>query len=117
MEEYEDLEGDACDACDAPDATATTREYEQEALSQTGQVACQSGMEGQRNQLVSLGVLKATSGNAAKRLRTRQETRTTAKWSKTAEATIKQIATQERQVEKEKMKAWKQMVMEEVAQE
>lgn len=114
MEEYEDIEGDAYDA---PDATATTREYEQEALSQTGQIACQSGIEEQRNQLVSLGVLKATSGNAAKRLRMRQETRTTARSSKTAEAAIKQIATQERQVETEKMKAWKQIVMQEVAQE
>ena len=87
MEEYEDMEGDAfdaSDACDAPDATATTREYEQEALSQTGQIACQSGIEEQRNQLVSLGVLKATSGNAAKQLRMRQETRTTARSNKTA---------------------------------
>ena len=61
------------DAPDAPDATATTREYEQEALSQMGQMACQSGIEEQINQLVSLGVLKATSGNAAKRLRMRQK--------------------------------------------
>lgn len=40
-----------------------------------------------------------------------------ARSSKTAEAAIKQTATQERWVEREKMKAWKQIVMQEVAQE
>ena len=109
------MEADALDACDAPDATATTRE---EDVSQLGQGACQVGVGAGKNQLVSPGVLKATSGNVAKRIRTRQETRTTARLGKTAaETAIRQIATQERQVEKEKMKAWKQMVMQEVAQE
>ena len=90
MEEYEDVEGDAYDAYDAPDATATTREGDS---SQPGQIACQAEVEAERNQLVSPGVLKATSGNVAKRLRTRQETRSTIKSGKTAEAAIKQIAT------------------------
>lgn len=79
MEEYEDIEGDAFNALnayDAPDATATTREEDE---SQPGQIACQAGVEVERNQMVSLGVLKATSGNVAKRLRTRQETRSTIK--------------------------------------
>lgn len=48
---------------------------------------------------------------------TRQEMRATVRSTKTAEAAIKQIETRERQVEKEKMKAGKQIVMQEVAQE
>ena len=67
--------------------------------------------------MVSPGVFKATSGNVAKRLWTRQETRSTIKSGKTAKAAIKQIATQKYQVEKEKMKAWKQRIKQEVAQE
>lgn len=90
---------DALDACDAPDATATTRKD----LSQLGQGACQVGVGAGKNQLVSPGVLKATSGNVAKRVRTRQETRTTARLGKTAaETAIRQIATQERQVERKR---------------
>lgn len=47
-------------------------------------------------------MLKATSGNAAKRLRERQETRVT-RAGKTAEAAVKEIATQELQTEKSRM--------------
>lgn len=72
----EDDAFNALDAYDAPDATATTREEDE---SQPGQIAYQAGVEVERNQMVSLGVLKATSGNVAKRLRTRQETRSTIK--------------------------------------
>ena len=114
MEVYEEVEGNAFNAYDAPDATATTRE---EDLNQPAQIAGQAGVEAEGNQLVSLRALKATSGNVAKRLRTRQETRLTTKSGKTAEAAIRQIATQERLVEKEKLKVWKQVIMQEVAQE
>lgn len=62
------------------------------------------------------GVLKATSGNAAKRWKMRQETRATTR-AKSAEAAIKQIATQKLQAEKEKMREWKQFVMQEVVRE
>lgn len=70
-----------------------------------GQITCQSEIKEQGNYLISLGVLKATSGNAAKQLKIRQKMRTMARSSKTAEAAIKQIAAQERQIEKEKIKA------------
>ena len=56
-----------------------------------------------RSQLIDMGVFKPTSGNATKRLRMRQETRGTTSTDKTAEATLKQIATQEFQAEKGKM--------------
>ena len=62
-----------------------------------------------------MGVFKPTSGNATKRLRMRQEARGTTSTDKTAEATLKQIATQEFQAEKGKMQIWKQMIMQEVA--
>ena len=61
-----------------------------------------------------MGVL---SGNATKRLSMRQETRGTTRAGRTAEATLKQIATQEFQAEKGKMQIWKQVIMQEVAHE
>ena len=115
MEEYEDIENDAFDACDATAATAGEQEHE--ALHQNRQVARQLELEAERNQSVNLGVLKATSGNAAKRLKVRQETRATTRAGKSAEAAIKQIAAQELQVEKGRMQEWKQVVMQEVARE
>lgn len=51
----------------------------------------------------SMGVFKATSGNVATRLKTKQETWVTTQASKNAETTIKQITTQEFQVEKSRM--------------
>lgn len=98
------------------DATATI-EREYEGLSQTGQAACQLGIEGGRNQSENLGPLKATSGNAAKRLNMRQKTRVITRSNKNAEAAIKQIATQELQVEKGRTQEWKQIVIQEVARE
>ena len=115
MEEYEDIENDAFDACDATAATAGEQEHE--ALHQNRQVARQLELEAERNQSVNLGVLKATSGNAAKRLKVRQETRATTKAEKSAEAAIKQIAAQELQIKKGRMQEWKQVVMQEVARE
>lgn len=106
MDEYEDVEGDAFNARDATDArnpTTTTRED----LNWPSQIAGQAGVEAERNQLESLKALKGTSVNVAKRLRTRQETRSSIKSGKTAEAVIRQIVTQERLVEKEKIKVWK----------
>ena len=110
------MESDAFDAPDAPDATVTTRGHEYEAASQNGQMMRQLEAESKKNRLRSAGVLKATSGNAAKRLRVRQETRVT-RAGKTAEAAVKEIATQELQMEKAQMEEWKQKVMQEVAHE
>ena len=117
MEEYEDMEGDAFDASDAPDATTTIGGQEHEATSQNGQMIRQLevGLEG--NPVGNVGVLKTTSGNVAKRLKMRQETRVTTRAGKTAEAAVNQLATQELQIEKARMEGWKQKVMMEVALE
>ncbi len=73
MEVYEEVGGNAFDACNASDAldATTTRE---ENLNQPAQI---EGVEAEGNQLVSLKALKATSGNAEKRLRKRQEMHST----------------------------------------
>ena len=47
----------------------------------------------------------------------RQETRATTRAGKLAEAAIKQIVTQKLQTEKERMREWKQVVIQEVAHE
>ena len=113
MEVYEEVGGNAFNACNASHAldATTTRE---ENLNQPAQI---EGVEAEGNQLVSLKALKATSGNTGKRLRTRQETHSTINSGKTAGAVSRQRATQERLVEKERMKAWKQVIMQEVVQE
>lgn len=118
MEEYDDVGSNALIAYDASDATdATTEGQEQEAGSQSLQITRQLELEIEKNQLGNPGVLKATSGNAAKRWKMRQETQTTTRAGKSAEAAIKQIATQKFQTEKERMREWKQVVMQEVARE
>ena len=69
MEEYEDVGSNALIAYNAPDATdaaaATTGEQEQEAGRQSRQIMCEEELEMESNELENLGVLKATSGNAA----------------------------------------------------
>lgn len=65
--------------------------------------------------LLSSEVLKATSGNGARRLKAKQETRVATRATKTAEAAMKQIVAQELQAEKFRMQEWKQQVMAEVA--
>lgn len=118
MEEYEDVGSNALIAYNATDATDTTTEgQEQEAGRQSRQIMGQPELETEEIGLGNLGVLKATSGNAAKRWKMRQETRATTRAGKSAEAAIKQIATQKLQAEKEKMREWKQFVMQEVVRE
>ena len=112
MEEYEDVESDALVAYDA--TAAITEGQEQ---SQSPQITRQLELEAERNQLGNPGVLKATSGNAAKRWKMRQETRATTRVGKSAEAAIKQMATQKLGAEKERMQEWKHVVMQEVARE
>ena len=112
MEVHEDVEGNAFNAYDASDALDATTAMEED-LSQPAQI---EGIEVEGNQLVSLKALKATSGNAEKRLRIRQETRSTINSGKTTGAATRPRATQERLVEKERMKAWKQVIMQEVKQ-
>ena len=60
-----------------------------------------------------MGVLRASSGNATKRLKSR--VLTTAE--KSAEAAIRQFAAQERQAEKVKLKEWKDKAMQELIRE
>ena len=117
MEEYEDIECDApnaSDTPDAPDVTTTMGEQEND-LDRWMIRQAERGMEGKL--VENSGVLKVTSGNAAKRLKSRQETRATTRAGKTAEAAVKQLANQELQIEKARMEGWKQMVMTEVALE
>ena len=67
MEEYEEMGNEASDAFDAPDAPATTttpRERKQEGLGQSGQMVTWVEAESEINGVGSLGILKATSGNA-----------------------------------------------------
>ena len=114
MAGYEEMGNDASDASDAPAKTATPRGQEHEGSSQSGQMVPWIGVESETNGLGDLGVLRATSGNATKRLKTRAITRA----GKSAQAIImKQIATEERQAEKGKMKEWKENIMQEVARE
>ncbi len=74
-------------------------------------IARQLETEIERNHGSSMGFLKTTSGNVTKRLKTKQGTRISIRVSKNTEATIKQIATQELQVEKTRMEEWKHEVM------
>ena len=114
MEEYEDIENEAPDACDAYATASTATAGDQD---QTGQIAHQLGIEVERSQLANSRVLKATSGNVAKRLKMRQETHVTTRAGKTAEAAIKQIVAQELQTDKGRMQEWKQIIIQEVGHE
>ena len=76
--------------------TTTTRGPESGALHQ-----------GIDTMLLSLEVLKATSGNGARRLKAKQETQVATRATKTAEAAMKQIAAQELQAKKLRMQEWK----------
>lgn len=109
---------DAPDAPNAPDATTTaTMRQENEALFQNMDIAHQLEAEVGKNHGSSKGVLKVTSGNGNKRLKAKQETRVTTQASMNAEATIKQVTTQELQVEKCRIEEWKKKVMVEVGRE
>ena len=116
MEEYEDMENDAFGASGAPEATMVTEGQEHKAASQREQIVRQLAVEAERNRFGNAGVLKAASGNVAKRVKMR-ETRVTTRTGKTVEAAAKQMATQELQMEKARMEEWKRKVMEEVAHE
>ena len=110
MEKYEKIENNApnsFDAFDAPATTITPGGHKYGTLSQTGQIMYKGGVESEKNQLGNVGVLRATSGNATKRLKSRVTTRA----GKSAEAAIKKFVTQELQVEKDKMQGWKENVM------
>ena len=98
---------------DASATTATPRGQEHEVSSQSGQVVQWVGVESERNEVGSLGILRTTSENATKRMKSR----VTARAGKSTQAAIKQFATQELQAEKGKMQEWKENVMQEVARE
>lgn len=121
MEDYEEMGNntpDALNATDAADVTTTAMmRHENEALFQSKDIARQLEDEVGKNHRSSRGVLKVTSGNGAKRLKAKQETRVTTRASMNAEATIKQIASEELQTEKSRMEEWKRKVMAEVGRE
>ncbi len=105
MEGYNKVENDAGDAYPYNDATAGTakgREHEEPHYNMQMVRRIEEEEDADRSDLINMGVFKPTSGNATKRLRMRQETRGTTKTTKTAEATLKQIATQETRPKKEK---------------
>lgn len=62
-------------------------------------------------------MLKTISANMTKQLKKRQKTHVTTLPTKPAKATMKQIVTQELQVEKSQMREWKQNVILEVTSE
>ena len=78
MEEYEDIESDALVAYNATggtDATAATTEgQEQDEMNETLQILGIPDLQIERSKLGNTGVLKTTSGNAAKR-KAKTETR------------------------------------------
>ena len=116
MEEYEGIENYTRDACDATDATTNTSTHggqELELWSPADDISYQKGVESEGNQLENAGVLRAGSGNATNRLKSRVLTRA----EKSAGAAMRQFAAQERQAEKEKMREWKNKVMEEMTRE
>ena len=104
MEVYNDVENDAGDAYHY-DATAGTAGHEHDEPDYNMQMVrhIEEEDDADRGDLIDMGVFKPTSGNATKRLRIQQEMRATARTSKLAEVTLKQIATQEFQAEKGKM--------------
>lgn len=88
MEDYEGMAGDAPDAT----ATATPASNENEAFHQEIEAG------GDRGNGINVGSLKATSGNASKRLGTGQETQVATRASKSNATPIQQMATQEHHV-------------------
>lgn len=97
MEEYKDVKGNALvmyDATNPNDATIATIGGQKQGVVDAGlQPTCQLGLEIERNQLGNLGVLKTTSGNAAK-WNGKAETRLGIKVRSTNLATLKMIARQ-----------------------
>ena len=119
MEVYNEVDNDAGDAYPHDAIAAGIAEYEHEEPGYNMQMVChiEEEEDADRSDLIDMGVFKLTSRNATKRLRVRQETRERTRTAKTAEAALKQIASQEFQAEKGKMQVWKQMIMKEVALE
>ena len=103
---------------DVINVTATTTgEQNQGVKGQDVLVNHQLMLEMNKSQLGTLDVLRATTGNTEKRLMIRQEMRATTRAGKSAEAAIKQIATQKLYIEKEKMREGIQVIMQEVTDE
>ncbi len=98
-----------------PNATAKTPTPEGQQLelwSPAREITNQIEVESEENQLDNAGTLRANSGNA-RRFKSRVLT-----WAeKSAEATMRQFAAQERQAEKVMMKEWKSKFMQEMAHE
>ncbi len=121
MEEDKDLRNGTPDglcATDATDATTTSsRKLDNKGLYQSMDIARQLKSETKRNHGSSFGVHKTTSRNVTKKLKAKQEAQAIIGASKNAEATIKQIATQDFQGEKFCIEEEKQKVISEVGRE
>lgn len=113
MEEYKDMENDAFNASGAPDTTTVTKGQEFEAANKKKQRGHYLPIVVERNRFGNAVVPRAANGNVAKRAKIR-ETQVTTRTGKTVEAAAKQMATQELQTVKARMKS---KVMGEVAQE
>lgn len=112
MEEHDDIKNEAPNALNATAAATVTHEgNKNEALHQSMDIARHLEAELERNQSPNVGVLKITSGNVTKRLKAGQDVCVATWATKNVEASIKQIAAQE----KMRMQEWKQNVMVKVA--
>lgn len=107
MEKYKDMGSNIFIiyyASDVTDVTnATTGKKKQEIGRQSLEIMGQLKLETKKNNLRSLKVFKAISGNAVKPWKMRQKTRMIIRAEKLAGAAIKEIAIQKFRVKKEKM--------------
>lgn len=106
MEEYEDMESNALVAYNATGATATaatTEGQEQEEMSERLQILGSPDLQIERSKLRNTGILKATSGNAAKR---KAKTETRHGTGSTSLTALKMIAKQGAD-EKSQLEEWK----------
>lgn len=113
MEKYSDIQNDTFDAPDATDATPAIAQGQQHEAQHPTPPVHPIRAENEGNHLAKAGILRAR----AKRLKTRQESRVTTRAGKSAEAVIKQFASQELRSEKEKMQGWKENFMQGIGRE
>lgn len=105
MEEYEDVGRNALIAYDATDATTAAMEgHSEEAESLNLMIIRQLEQEMEKNELENSGILKASSGNSAKR-KTRAETRHSTK--ERTNLTALKLITRKGADEKSQLEEWK----------
>lgn len=113
MEKYEKIKHRAHNTCDARNASNATvripthQGQELELWNLAREITYQEAVKLEENQLKNVGILKASTGNTSKWLKSCVFTQV----EKSIETIIKQFTAQKRQVEKEKMRRWKNKVM------